>query len=86
MSQAWNAFKDGQAYRIVASKFAPQFAPIAQAYGEYKGGGLPGLLINELVINGLVGTPGILGNINLLGGILPGLGGGSTGSGMSGAV
>lgn len=86
MSKTWNGFKDGQAYRIIASKFAPQLAPLAQAYGEYRGGGVEGLLVNELIINGLVGTPGILGSINL-GNILGGLniGGGSSGA-MGGAV
>jgi len=74
-SKTWEAFKEGTAYGIVAGKFAPQLAPMAQLYGEYKGGGFEGLLINELIVNNLLGRPSALASLGLnlnLGNILGG--------------
>jgi hypothetical protein len=80
MNKTWNGFKEGTAYSIVASRFAPQLAPLAQLYGEWKGGGIEGLLILELFVNQLLGRPSGLGALGLnlnLGGLL-GQGGGGT--------
>lgn len=86
MSQTWNGLKDGIAYGTVAGRFAPQLAPIAELYGNWKGGGLIGLAINQLIVNPLLGRPSALGGLGLnLGNILPRLGGGST-TGQSGGM
>lgn len=74
-SKTWEGFKEGTAYSIVAAKFVPQLAPMAQLYGEYKGGGFEGLLINELIVNSLLGRPSALASLGLnlnLGNILGG--------------
>lgn len=73
----------GTLYGGAASKFAPQFAPLATLYGEYSGGGFEGLAINEFLVKPFLGIPsvlpGILGN---LGGIFGGGGSGMSGSGQ----
>lgn len=72
----------GQLYGGVARKFFPQLAPIAQLYGEYSGGGLEGLGINELFVNGFLGLPQALPNVLGSGGLLGNLLGGGSGSSM----
>lgn len=73
----------GILYQGVAQKFIPQLAPIAGLYGEWKGGGLQGLAITELLVKPFLGMPSALGNIT---GLLGNLTGGGQMQSMGGAV
>lgn len=53
----------GILYGGAASKFVPTLAPIATLYGEYAGGGLEGLAINEFLVKPFLGIPSTLPNI-----------------------
>lgn len=90
LSKVEGALGKGLLYGGVASKFVPSLAPIAQLYGEYKGGGIEGLALNEILVNPFLGYPSALGNVlgpgGLLGNLLGGLGGSSGGLGGSGQV
>jgi hypothetical protein len=82
------ALGKGILYQGVASKFAgPQLGSIAGLYGEYKGGGLVGLGITELLVKPFLGMPSALGSLNL-GNILGNIGGGGgqSGGNTGGAV
>lgn len=83
MQNIVHAGEKGIFYSTVASRFAPQFAPLAELYGNWKGGGLIGVAAWQLFLNNLLGRPSALGSLGL-GNLLGGLGGG--GQQMGGAV
>ena len=76
MSQVETSLGRGMLYGGVASKIIPGIAPLATLYGEYSGGGLEGLAINEFLVKPFIGLPSqlpnVLGNLGNLGNLFSG--------------